>query len=277
MLILWTTRHGPIGATRCCADELIWNWLSAVGREPKAESSFMKFRRMIKRTLLGSDAGPRLRRVRGGVLKGHTFPIDVSCQSQRLIGMWEREIAGVMKRLASQVKVACDIGANDGWYTLFLALQPNIKRVFAFEPDPGFVPVIHSALENNGPHLVEKTIVTPAFVGNRDNPQERWCKLDTVLEQAGVQGPIMFKIDVDGGELDVLRGAQQILRRERCCLVIETHSVELERDCVAFLENLGCQTRIIKNAWYRVVLPEMRNIPHNRWLAATTAQSGIRF
>ena len=36
--------------------------------------------------------------------------------------------------------------------------------------------------------------------------------------------PGFIKIDVDGGELDVLRGAEEILREHRPSLIVETHS-----------------------------------------------------
>jgi hypothetical protein len=30
----------------------------------------------------------------------------------------------------------------------------------------------------------------------------------------------------------------------------------------------GFQLEVVPNAWWRVILPEMRPIEHNRWLAA---------
>ena len=46
-------------------------------------------------------------------------------------------------------------------------------------------------------------------------------------------------------------GAMTTLREMDCLLVIETHSLELERDCIATLKDLGYQTRIIDHGWYR--------------------------
>lgn len=79
----------------------------------------------------------------------------------------------------------------------------------------------------------------------------------------------MIKIDVEGAELDVLKGAEQTLRRLPCGVVVETHALHLEKECLALLQGLGYQTRIVRNGWYRALLPETRKIPHNRWLVAT--------
>src|SRR5262245_5091273 len=41
-------------------------------------------------------------------------------------------------------------------------------------------------------------------------------RLDDLVELPGLPFPTHLKIDVDGGELDVLLGAQKVLRDERC-------------------------------------------------------------
>jgi hypothetical protein len=50
--------------------------------------------------------------------------------------------------------------------------------------------------------------------------------------------------------------------------LIETHSTELERACVSQLERFGFNTKIVRNAWWRYIVPEQRPIAHNRWLVA---------
>jgi hypothetical protein len=35
-----------------------------------------------------------------------------------------------------------------------------------------------------------------------------------------------------------------------------------------FLERLGYTCRVIKNAWWRLLIPEQRPIEHNRWFIA---------
>ena len=219
---------------------------------------------LVKNTVFGPP-GVRMRTIRHGLLRGRKFPIDTANMSMRLVGLWETEIVGAVRRLARQATVACDVGANNGWYTLYFATCPNIRRIFAIEPDSALLKEARENISCNDPAMVEKVTIIEKFVGDRDDDQ--WCKLDTVLR--GVNEPILFKIDIDGGEVDALRGARSILKTGRCALMIETHSAELEQGCIRELQELGYRTTIIKNGWYRAIVPETRNIPHNRWLVAT--------
>lgn len=217
----------------------------------------------LKTVFLGSP-GVRPRRIRTGLLHGLYFNVDTAFKSMRLIGLDEREIAGATRRLASGVKTALDIGANDGWYSLFFASRPNIERVYAFEPSADIRTALEANFRLNDPVLRAKLLVSDKLVG--DVTRSEWCRLDEELPDLAV--PAFFKIDVEGGELDVLKGARKLLSKAANCLIIETHSSDLERDCIAFLTELGYQTRIIRNGWYRLLFPEARSIPHNRWLLA---------
>jgi precorrin-6B methylase 2 len=218
----------------------------------------------LKTMLLGSP-GVRPRKIRAGLLRGLFFNVDTACKSSRLVGLDEREIAGATCRLAGEVKIAFDIGANDGWYTLFFASRPNIERVYAFEASAQICPALEANFGLNDPALRAKLCLSNKMVGNSTAPE--WCRLDDTV--ADLPGPALFKIDVEGGELDVLKGARNLLSKSGNRLIIETHTADLERDCIAYLTELGYQTSIVKNGWYRLLFPEARSIPHNRWLLAT--------
>jgi hypothetical protein len=56
-------------------------------------------------------------------------------------------------------------------------------------------------------------------------------------------------------------------------ILVETYSSEPERHCVNFLEEVGYTCRIIKDAWWRSLIPQQRPREHNRWLFATPAGS----
>ena len=223
----------------------------------------MGLKAAVKRLLLG-EPGERPRDIATGLLRGLRFNVDTASKSMRLIGLDEREIVRAVEDAASASSAALDVGANDGWYSLYFASRPNIERVWAFEPEPGMGPRIDGNLALNPPEFSKKVQVVRKFVGDRDD--ERFVRIDTVL--AGYDKPVVLKIDVEGGETAVLRGARGTLERLTCHLIVETHAPELERECLEFLGGLGYRTTVIPNGWYRAVVPEHRISPHCRWLTA---------
>jgi len=90
--------------------------------------------------------------------------------------------------------------------------------------------------------------------------------LDNLLREA--QEPIFIKMDIDGGEVEALQSGTELLKSKSCLLVVETHSKQLEKDCISYLSNLGYQCKIIPNSWWRFFVPEDRLVEQNRWFLA---------
>jgi FkbM family methyltransferase len=243
----------------------------------------------LKFALLG-EPGVRERKIRLGLLRDLNFHVDTSNKAMRLVGLDEREIASHLRFLAGNAKCAIDVGASDGWYSLFCASLPTIDAVYAFEPSAELNAVFEDNFRVNAAAFRTKTALIKKFVGceeggvrqthsidlDRPNPNliktlfsevDTFCTVDTELLH--LARPVLFKIDVDGGELDVLKGARQTLSSGDASLIVETHTPELESRCVKYLEKIGYRTTIVKNGWYRAVVPETRPIAHNRWFIAT--------
>lgn len=60
--------------------------------------------------------------------------------------------------------------------------------------------------------------------------------------------PDVMKIDVEGAEADVLRGAVETLRAARPILFLSIHSDALRDRCLAFLRELGYEASAIGGA-----------------------------
>lgn len=221
----------------------------------------MSAKAAVKRWMFG-EARPF--RVRLGLLRGLRFHIDPQSKLQRLLGLDEAELTRPVRRLAAGIRSGVDVGANDGWYAVYLASRPGVGRVLAFEPDPGCRARLAENLKLN-PGCGAKITVSDQMVGDQAAPG--WCRLDDVA--ADLPGPILLKIDVDGGELEVLRGGAGVLTGTDCRVVLEVHSRELEEQSVAILTSYGYTCRVVKNGWYRAIVPESRQLPHNRWVVAT--------
>ena len=219
---------------------------------------------IVRNLVFGNEVRPFA--VHAGLLRGLTFEIDVRVDTQQLTGLYEREIRSAVRRFASRACTALDIGAGEGYYTLYFASRPGIRKVIACEPDLERLRLLERNLALNPAHGTEKVSVHPVCVGVAGSQD-----LETLLK--GNPEPMLLKIDVEGAELEVLESGKDVLGRRDLMLIIETHSPELERECHAFLRRLGYECTIRKNGWYRKIVPELRHLPHNRWLIAERAQA----
>jgi len=216
----------------------------------------------IKSLLVPS--GKRPRTIKGGEFKGLAMRLDLRSQTQVWLGLSEREVFSYLRTFAQRARTGIDIGAAEGEYALYFLSRPNMKHVLAFDPSEGFPREINENLALNGFRDDRRAILKKQYVTNFDD--ETHCTLDSAA--ADLEGPFVVKIDVDGGEAEVLKGAARLLGRDDVGWIIETHSIDLERECEGILKASGLKTSIVKNAWWRTVVPEVRPCAHNRWLVA---------
>ena len=137
-------------------------------------------------------------------------------------------------------KTLIDVGANYGMIGAIAAKRIDGLRIIAVEPDPRLIPLIKINLEKNG---AEDFKVIHAVVTDREqdaldfslNPQttldnrvemESWEKtsvagitLDGLIGEDDPAGPIYIKIDTQGYEERVFRGAEKLLRLKKRWLI----------------------------------------------------------
>jgi FkbM family methyltransferase len=146
-----------------------------------------------------------------------------------------------------------DIGANVGWHTIRLSkCVGEGGRVVSFEPSPHDRELLElniaaNELQNvmvDSRAVAEHSCVvrflifgSPGVhhVQREDSPTDgaaievRAISLDELIYEHGVPAPTFMKIDVEGGEVEVLRGAQRLLREARPTIVVEArHNVTVE-------------------------------------------------
>ncbi len=97
----------------------------------------------------------------------------------------------------------------------------------------------------------ERLQICAKFVGETENDRE--MRLDSLRHAINL--PCLIKVDVDGAEEHVLKGASLLNQLPDIRWLIETHSKELEAACLGILSDAGFQTRIIHNAWWRFAVP----------------------
>lgn len=160
-----------------------------------------------------------------------------------------------------------DVGANVGTYTL-LAASVEGTRVVAFEPSSRTHARLAENVRLNGLDRPGRVDARPVAVGDRDGwveltvgldtvnrivpsqprgPASGWgadptppaesvaiCRLDTAL--ADVPGVGLIKIDVEGHEPAVLRGARELISRDGPALIAECND---PARLTALLDELG--------------------------------------
>lgn len=214
-------------------------------------------KRLIKSLLFSKGVKPRA--VLFGAGRGLMILVDPAVQSQRLLGLAEREVSGHFVEFAKRCGTFCDVGASDGWYCLLAGKYNPGAAIVAFEPDRelGVVATEHFRLNAMAERRIEWRT---AFCGTRKIP------LDEALGAAAE--PIFIKMDIEGAELDALRSGAETIARKNCLLLVETHGLELERQCLHWLQDLGYTVRVIPKAGYRRFVAERRPLAHNQWFVA---------
>jgi hypothetical protein len=218
--------------------------------------------RSAKRAAVPKGVAPR--RIKFGPARGIVMNIDLQHQTQLLLGLYERELHSALTTHMRFVSCALDLGSHDGYYTLIFQTFPNVRKILAVEAEPSQISRLRSNLTIN--HLLDdsRIAIHQTFVGDTDSPNS--TTIDTLIDD--LDGPYFVKMDVEGAELSVLRGAQHLLQRRNSAWLLETHSEALEQDCERFFQQFQYRTRIIPNAKYRTLIPEQRSPIHNRWLLA---------
>ncbi len=199
-------------------------------------------------------APPRAPFVFDQYLGGLSVNIDTRYKVERIMwtGAYESAFQNWMQRNVKAGWCCVDVGANVGAITLGMALRaaPN-GRVIAIEPGKTNTQRLHANLRLN-PALEQNVTVIEAGVGDTagtlnwieetENPGNAMLELsplyakqtgahqhpvqvltlDTHLAQVKAGAVNFIKIDVEGMEINVLRGGLETLRRDKPLLFFET-------------------------------------------------------
>lgn len=150
-----------------------------------------------------------------------------------------------------------DIGANIGLYTIRQAKRAKNGRVFSFEPNPYAFARLEKNLKANDLHnvfAINKAIFSKhcqlglkfnGFTGTTvvTSPLRELLKvealtLDEIVRSYGIKRVNLVKIDVEGNEMEVLRGGEKSLELIDK-IVIECHSKQLKEQVSSFLKGKG--------------------------------------
>lgn len=185
------------------------------------------------------------------------FQLPLRFRYEGWLGRLEPEMLQLGQLLGSK-HLAVDIGANFGPYCYYLSRLG--KEVEAFEPLPDIArtlgayrsPLIrvHNVALSSAPGTLQ--LYTPIFDGVPypacstftpvEGPHETCPVSVRTLDSYTFADVCLVKIDVEGHELEVLKGAVETLRREQPLLLVEIEQRHLGfpmTEVFAFIQALG--------------------------------------
>lgn len=209
-----------------------------------------------------------------GPLKGYLWSTETSYEY--ILGTYEDpETMRIFLSWLEAGSVFYDLGANTGFYALTANRIISSGKIYSFEPFPSAQQAFQQHVKLNGrfiknnnirllPYAVsdsEKQVEfssnsiqlegntyingSPVFNGTKDFITVPCYSVDGLLK-LNYDKPDVIKIDVEGAEYDVLRGAINTLEQYKPNILLATHDCHLpgvKADCIRLLQQLGYQLK----------------------------------
>ena len=188
------------------------------------------------------------------VLDLRQLKLCVDISRVELISFWETWHERCYDAIASDCpQCVVDVGANIGAFSLYQAMAKNAKRVIAFEPSPLVFPRLVKNVEMNGRRNVR---VVNAAVGSKPGVlsfSEGRMSINSRISESGplkvscvtldeelfdIPSIDILKVDTEGYEMHVLRGASETLQKTRR-IALELHYSGEREEIESILLPLG--------------------------------------
>lgn len=191
-----------------------------------------------------------------GRLRGYSWIVGAGPHGLWL-GSYESAKQKRLVPLITAGSVCFDIGANAGFYSLLLsACAGATGRIHAFEPLAENLDYLERHVRMNRasnisihPLSVAATSGVARFtrtesrytshLANDGELEGKTVSLDDFVFIHHQPAPQLIKIDVEGGELDVLMGARRLLREVAPTIFLATHGPQVHAGCLKLLISYG--------------------------------------
>jgi FkbM family methyltransferase len=234
---------------------------------------------------------------------GGTVRVDLGDWTSILIvrlGAWEPHLLGLARALVRPNAVAIDVGAHVGAWTMLLAsLVGPSGRVIACEPFAPSAARARAMVEATG--IGDRVRVIETAIGDRVGTARLYAAGDSMLrslvpsaiatdysdvplatlDSLGIERVDVIKIDTEGFELAVLRGASELLARCDPALIIELHADELlaqgasTGDVYALLRARGFTVFDLRPDGTELVVEPLRDRPTTNHVLARRDPTGF--
>jgi FkbM family methyltransferase len=216
----------------------------------------MKLKHFFKNLLSGI-----LVRINAGPLKGKKWIFTTG--KKFITGQFEPYKTEAFLNSFNKGDVFFDIGAHFGYFSAIAAsINGDSGQIFAFEPRPMNIKFFNRhmrANKFNNVKLFKAAIggtegevkfetshgsATGRVSENGDLVVKQLC-IDKMVKEGILPSPSFIKIDVEGGEIEVLEGTKNVISSYRPRMIIATHGPEYHEFVVNFLKQNNYRFEIL--------------------------------
>lgn len=221
----------------------------------------MHFNRKRIKHLFKDRLGFLTWKVRKGPLKGKKWSVVAGLKF--LNGRFEPYKTKAFLQMINKNDVFFDIGGHVGYFSSMASEVMSEKgQVVAFEPRPLNARFFRRHIKINA---LENVTLYQAAVGKEETEASfdinqgtatgkldpegditvKVVCIDDMVDRKELPAPDFIKIDVEGGETDVLKGCEQTIEKYKPKLLLATHSDTLFKNCTEWLSKRGYQYRVL--------------------------------
>ncbi len=215
----------------------------------------------------------------GGHLRAHKIPFGPiagsylytrpSISPRMFAGIDEKKLMQVVSSILREGDTVYDIGAHIGYLAvLFARLTGSTGTIHCFELMPETAEILKKSIELNkftncrihtvGLGNSSTQIDVPmgdtfmgaldrGFISGAGNKVEscRVVRLDDYREENAIDLPALIKIDIEGGEVEALKGAAQTIQKSSPLIIVEFHNLSLIKNGVELLNSFGYTVQLL--------------------------------
>ena len=195
------------------------------------------------------------------------------------LGSYEADKQQLLTTFPLEGMTVLDIGANVGFFSLLLSRLVGQKgHVISFEPFPRNIDFIHQHIALNAVNNIDVRPVAIAdkegkaffsspefheqgFLAESGDLEVMVTTLDVMESQVSNVG--FIKIDVEGAEVEVLKGGHKFFQRHRPVILLATHGKSQVISCREILETYGYSMKLLSQDLYGTDCDEWLAQPEN--------------
>lgn len=202
---------------------------------------------------------------------GLKFLVDSKTDNGFILGFYEVELVSLLEKYLKPGMVFYDLGAHWGYFSLLASkLVGTQGKVMAFEPMPenysrlqrnvranGIenLNIFHLAIsDHNGQIKFSNTDDSFANsylnVGDKSGVLVDTVSLDSFAQEEKNTPPDFIKIDVEGAELDVLKGAKNLIHTYKPLIHLSTHDIHLkgvDKQCRSIMDTYNYKMNVLSS------------------------------